>query len=239
MSRSGIAGAVLAVLVAAVCIRLGFWQLDRLEQRRERNAAQREALALPPLELTGDSLAAVAADPARFLYRRVRASGRYQPEEEVVLRGRSMGGRPGVHLLTPLRLESGASLLVLRGWAPSPDGATVELAPLRERAPRPVEGIVLLPPAEVENPRAREVDNALSLQRLDLATVQRRATSAVLPLYLQQLPTPADPELPARLPLPEMDDDGPHLGYAVQWFSFAAIALGGFLLLAWRRRRGR
>jgi cytochrome oxidase assembly protein ShyY1 len=47
--------------------------------------------------------------------------------------------------------------------------------------------------------------------------------------------TPA-PGAPVRLPLPSLDE-GPHFGYAIQWFLFALIALGGSGLMIWRDRR--
>ena len=44
---------------------------------------------------------------------------------------------------------------------------------------------------------------------------------------------------PARLSAPPFGDQGPHLNYAVQWFSFAAIALIGTPLVVRRQRRRR
>lgn len=236
--------AVLALLVAAVCVRLGFWQLDRLEQRRERNAVLRESLALPPLDLDARSLEAVRRDPERFRFRRVRLRGEYVRGAEVVLRGRSLGGRPGVHLLTPLRLAGTRwAVLVDRGWTASPDALTVDPRPLEEPGPREVEGILTPFPPGVEERRPLEQQvgerEVASIQRLDPAYIQTRLGAPLLPVaYVQQLPGGEPPPGVQRLPLPEMTE-GPHLGYAVQWFSFAAIAVGGLLVLAIRARRRR
>src|SRR5439155_18913889 len=71
VQRRDVAAVVSAVLVAAVCVRLGIWQLDRLHQRRARNAAWAARLALPPLTVTGST----PADSARE--RRVQARGVY------------------------------------------------------------------------------------------------------------------------------------------------------------------
>jgi cytochrome oxidase assembly protein ShyY1 len=56
-------------------------------------------------------------------------------------------------------------------------------------------------------------------------------------VWIQQT-DPVEGSLPERVPLPAVDDPGPHLPYAVQWYSFAAIALGGFVLLLRRSARG-
>src|SRR3989454_699726 len=114
LDRRDRVGLVVAFLVAAVCVRLGVWQLDRLHQRRERNATLLAARARPPLEVTGS----VSGDSARD--RRLQARGVYDYEHERLWRARSFEGVPGVDLVTPLRLADGSAGLVDRGWAPSP-----------------------------------------------------------------------------------------------------------------------
>src|SRR5207247_263910 len=108
-------GLVVALLVAAICVRLGVWQLDRLHERRQRNALLLAARARPPLEIDGS----LPADSARD--RRLVARGVYDYAHERLWHGRSYEGVPGVDLVTPLRLAGGAAVLVDRGWAPSPD----------------------------------------------------------------------------------------------------------------------
>jgi surfeit locus 1 family protein len=241
VTARGIAAALVVLVVAAVCVRLGFWQLDRLEQRRTRNAAAAEALALPPLELRGAELAAISREPERYVGRRARVVGIYDPAGETVLRGRSHAGRPGVHVVTPLLVEgSDTVVLVNRGWVPSPDGATVDLQPLREPGVHDIVGLLqLVPHAGAESaPTESEVSGArrTTYRRLDLATLEAQLPYPLLPLYVVQLPDASLPELPVRVPAPTLDE-GSHLSYAVQWFSFAAIAVIGFLVAVWRRVR--
>jgi surfeit locus 1 family protein len=236
----GVLAALLALTVAAVCVRLGFWQLDRLQQRRERNAALERALALPPLRLTGDSLAAVARDPTPYLRRRVVVRGVYDPAGEVVLRGRALEGRPGVHLVTPLRIEgTGRAVLVDRGWVPSADAATVDPRAYAQPGPRELRGI-LLPfpdPRYGTAPVATTVGGTpvVSYQRLDPRELQRGGPP-LLGAYVQRLPGGGEAGGPRPIPLPPLDE-GPHLGYAIQWFGFAAVAVGGLLAVALRRPR--
>ena len=208
MQRRDVVAVVSAVLVAAVCVRLGIWQVDRLAQRRARNAVLAARLALPPLELGGDG---VTADSAQ--QRRVVASGVYDFTAERTWVGRSFQGTPGVALITPLRLPDGSAVLVDRGWAPSPDAFHVDHTLYREPDTATVAGIALIPPRG----------------RGDVSVV------GFLP-FVVELETP-DPAagLPRRWPLPPMDN-GPHLSYAIQWFSFAVIALVGTAVLI---RRGR
>ena len=233
----GVVAAVLVLLVAAVCVRLGFWQLSRLEERRAVNAAVAAAAERPPLRLDPAGFAEAAADPGAQVWRRAVAEGRFLHDADQVLRGRSRDGRPGVWLATPLETAAG-SVMVLRGWVPSPDGTTLDAAALRTP-----EGEVRVAGALL--PLPREPDRGLPIpgrgtdttwRRLDAAVAAERAPGPVLPLYLQLLPGgAADAAYPAPEPLPALSE-GSHLGYAFQWFSFAAIAVAGFAIVAFRRR---
>ena len=209
MRRQDITLGVVAILVATVCVLLGRWQLNRLTQRRARNSVLATRLALPPLTVRRD----IGADSAR--QRRVVAHGVYDFSAERAWPGRSFQGTPGVALITPLRLADGSVVLVDRGWVPSPDAFHVDHALYREPDTATVTGIALIPP------RGRgDVDVA-----------------GFLPFVIQ-LETPEPPPnrgLPSRWPPPAFDD-GPHLSYAIQWFSFALIALVGTAVLI---RKGR
>ena len=209
MRRQDITLGVVAILVATVCVLLGRWQLNRLTQRRARNSVLAARLALPPLTVRRD----IGADSAR--QRRVVTHGVYDFSAERTWPGRSFQGTPGVALITPLRLADGSAVLVDRGWVPSPDAFHVDHALYREPDTATVTGIALIPP------RGRgDVDVA-----------------GFLPFVIQlETPEPpADRGLPRRWPSPAFDD-GPHLSYAIQWFSFALIALVGTAVLI---RKGR
>lgn len=207
MQRRDVTLAIVAVLVAALCVAAGIWQLDRLAQRRARNAGLAARLALPPLELR----AATSADSAR--QRRVVARGVYDFTAERTWPGRSFEGTPGVALITPLRLADGSAVLVDRGWVPSADAFHADHAAYREPDSASVAGIAFVPP------RGRgDVDPA-----------------GFLPFVLQQVTPEAARGLPRRWPAPAFDN-GPHLAYAIQWFSFAVIALVGTAVMI---RKGR
>ena len=188
LSRRDVLGAFVALVVAIVCVRLGFWQLDRLGQRRARNAILAARLTLPPLPVERGT----TPDSARN--RRLIARGVYDFGGELISPGKSFDGTPGVALLTPLRLADGSTVLVDRGWVPSPD--------------------------------ARHVDQTL-YRETDTATVEGIGTDGHDGTFiLRQTGIAAPRGLPRRWPAPALDN-GPHLGYAIQWFSFAVIIVVG------------
>src|SRR5690349_11891712 len=110
-----IAFTVFAVVVAGVCFRLAFWQLDRLEGRRYYNDLFRAAMTQAPAPV--ESVLA-APGSGSLTFRRVSATGRYDAAAETVLYGRPLDGRPGNHVLTPLVLPDGTAVIVDRGWVP-------------------------------------------------------------------------------------------------------------------------
>lgn len=212
-----ILGVVIAVTAVAGCIGLGVWQVHRLRWRRERNAAILARRMAPVVELAGQRGASV--DSLRE--RQVRAHGVYDFERERVWGARTWEGVPGVALLTPLRLADGSAIFVDRGWAPSVDAFHVDAARLREPDSATVLGLAFAAPRDRGDVDPRRLADSIPYP--------------VLPFVLLALPdTLADRRLPAglrRWPAPELSN-GPHLSYAIQWFSFAVIiAIGTWSLL--------
>jgi len=235
---------LLVMIVAVACIALGLWQLDRLGEVRENNARLAERLEAPPVDLA--SLTGGPVDDAALEFRSVTATGTYRHDEEVLQRNRSHAGQTGFHLLTPLELEDGEVVLVRRGWVPS----DLSQPPVAETAP-PTGTVTLTGVLErsVEQPGfgARDPDDG-QLERVfhtDTARLDRQIEGELFPMVLrleaQQPPLNDGPgDLPFAIASPELDEAN-HLSYALQWFSFAAIAVityGAWLFTRHRRRHG-
>jgi len=224
---------LLAVVLAAACIRLGFWQLSRLAQRRARNSVVSARLAEPIVPIT-----TLHADSFSVL-RRASISGTPDFDHEVVLAARSYQGSPGVYLFTPMRLAgTDTAILVNRGWIYAPDGASVDLSRWRETGTRFVGYVELLPRGLSNTPDGVLRRDARIARELNLVTVNSLLPYPVSSIYLlatEQDTTKPMAERVARLPAPTLDE-GPHLSYALQWFAFAAIALIGGAAVAIRGR---
>lgn len=235
----GVVAAVLVLMAAAVCVRLGFWQLDRRAERQARNALVRAAQAQPPLPLDARTFDAASADPAAYAWRPVVAQGTFHHAGDLLLRGRGREGRPGVHLVSPLVLADGRVVMVDRGWVPAADAASADADAFRTAGPVRVGGVLRPIRADADGglPAAGRSGADSTWRRIDLGAARARSPGAVLPLYLQRIPQPADgPSPPLAEPLPALSE-GNHLSYAVQWFSFATIAVVGLVILVRRGRR--
>ena len=217
-ARSRLPLAVAFIVVAAICARLGIWQVSRLRERRAANAVALRARAEPPLELRLNQ-----RPDATMLGRRVTAAGRYDQAHDVVLRGREYAGVPGVEIVSPLIMGDGkTAVLVDRGFVPAPDAVRVAADSFREPGAQTVEGFLLPIPSGSGAPMQHR--GKTTWARLDLAALRAALPYQVYPYSIQQLPDSTLPRFPRRQP-PAPLDDGPHLNYAIQWFSFALIAL--------------
>jgi surfeit locus 1 family protein len=220
---------LLVLVGTAVCIRLGIWQLDRLEQRRAFNAQYEAARAQPALVLPG----ALPPDIQEMEWRSIEVTGEYDFANQVAIRNQYYGNQYGYHLFTPLRFDDTA-ILVDRGWIPAEGNETPSdwrrydepgivrvIGQIRLGQAKPaIGGVADQLPAD--GSRLAIWNNA------DLARISHQMPYSVLPVFLQPAtdPNDTDPPIPAQ---PEIElTEGPHFGYALQWFTFAAILFFGY-----------
>lgn len=228
VKRGVLVGSIVVAIVALVCIRLGIWQLQRLEQRRTRNEATQERMREQPIPLS-----AMRADSAGLIFRRVVLNGYYDDPRTIIIAGRSLRGVPGVHVLTPLRIGDEA-VLVNRGWMPSADAARIEVDSIREPPAQNLNALVTPFPEDFGRPPSDDGFQRVWFQ-MNGERLRNQFPYRVLPAVVQILPHRSQPLYPIRLKPPEMDE-GPHLGYAIQWFSFAVIAIVGWSAVVLRRK---
>lgn len=226
-----VVGHLLCFTLVVLFVNLGFWQLRRLDERRERNdLIERRMEGVSSLEdVLGTDLA----------YRRVLVAGRWLAEETVLVRSRALEGRPGYHVVTPLQTAADV-LFVNRGFVPRAGGderqLLADMTPPGDETVR-IEG--LLRPTEQRGrfgPTDADGDTRV-VNRVDVPRLATRVDGDVVPgVFLQQTAPPPANGFPELLPLPETGD-GPHLSYAVQWFIFATVGAVGWPLLLRRTAR--
>jgi len=210
---------VIAVLLAALFVRLGLWQLDRRHERQARNA-----LITARLDSAEVDVAALPRDSATARFRRVRVTGIADYEHELIYAARSYRGSPGVNFLTPIRIAGkDTAVIVNRGWVYAPDGVTVDEAKWRERDSTFTGYAEELP----STAGASYATRPRVIARLSYDAVSKAVPYPVAPVYVVVLGDSAiAPDRLARLTVPPLGE-GPHLNYAIQWFAFALIALAG------------
>jgi surfeit locus 1 family protein len=220
----------LIITVAVGTIGLGIWQLNRHAKRQQMNNLMMVRMGSVAEELSQEDL---FRDQA--VYQRVRVSGVFDHENQVLVKNRSYSGRPGFHLVTPLKLDGESGILVNRGWIPLEEIEPGTLARYRTSGSIMVEGIVL--PSQQEPGLSFLADPTLSIEQprlnewlvLAVGRIQKQVLYPLSPHFLQLTTELGNP---SPIPLDEpVIDSGPHLGYAIQRFAFTLIAIiGGFVL---------
>jgi len=247
--RRTLAALLLLGVAVAILASLGAWQLRRADERRAILATIQAGRSQAPLMLTP------ATAPGELnAWRPAQANGQWLDQYSVLLDNRNQDGKPGYWLATPLLLDPArhSAVLVLRGWLPrarpgqpmpalpatpgGPRSVTGELSP---RVPRLFELWSFGGAGQGRLPATLPLDGGAvpQVQNLELPAYAQATGLALLPAVLMQ--TRGDDALVRDWPQPSVDYNQ-NQGYALQWFSFAAIAAIAWLAVAWRSlRRGR
>ncbi|MEP6296512.1 MAG: SURF1 family protein [Ilumatobacter sp.] len=228
------------VVVAGITAMMfaGFWQLDRLSERKEFNARVIERSQTEPSSLRSVLSriedGSLTPDEAEWLP--VVVDGTYLPDQ-VLNFNKSQGGRAGDNVLTAAVTDDGDTVIVNRGFIPL--GIDVPAAPATAVRGR---GYVRL--SEVrERGGVTDTDDGeplTEIRRVDLERLARQFPGAVAPVYVQLIAS--DPPIavgdPEPVVLPELSN-GPHLSYAIQWFTFSLAVVVGWVLAVRRSLKTR
>jgi surfeit locus 1 family protein len=221
---------ILVIIAALVMIRLGIWQLDRLAGRRAFNEQVHSQINQPPLPLTDD---VVSGDVETLEFRTVQIKGEYDLANTLVLGNQVWDDQIGVHLLTPLKIAgTETAILVDRGWVPFEDWRNRNLNAYVETGAVRVDCMLRVTQTKLG---LRDcLDETAGEAPFQVWCLAFDGIAGYLPydllsLYLIQAPDGEQAAPPYRA-IPQFKiTEGPHLGYVVQWFTFAAI-----LLICWQ-----
>jgi surfeit locus 1 family protein len=220
---------IAALIVCWVALSLGFWQLDRMQQKID--LAQDIALLA--------NAKAWSLDEVK--HHRMIAKGTYWAEKSIWLENRphpqgrdpQTGVSTGFYVMTPLVLENSQIILwVNRGWAPR-DGLN------REKLPEistpsgvvQIEGLVFEHPARVMSMGMSGVsaETQKIQQNLDIQKQSHMLGMKNLPFILRESASSVRDGLQRNWPLMQTGVEK-HQGYAFQWFSLAVLTIIFWLL---------
>ncbi len=219
--RPALPTTVVTLLLLPLFTALGFWQLERAEQKRAL-VEHYEARSLdPPLHLDG-----AQRDPEEMRNRRIRASGHYDAERQLLVDNRIYQSRPGYHVLTAFRLAGeNAAVLVNRGWVPLGNSRTQlpDIGVAQDL--RTIGGSVHMPsapPLALGESGDRAPGWPKVIQWVDYPALERRLETALLPFLVRLSPEDSDGYVREWSPHHGTPPEKHH-AYAVQWFGFAVL----------------
>ena len=218
---------IIALGLVLLCIWAANWQYTRGVDRHARNNVIEERIVQSPIELSARD-----ADPVNNEWQSVNVNGRFDSNQQILLRNRYSEGKYGYEVLTLFTSNSGEKFWVDRGWVQAGAPATT-----------PPE-VTKVPEADVSITGRFRLDS--SLPRGSFFALPGDGQGLVSELNAQsQLDTEkfyidllsgSDPLLTPAVPaqLPPLSD-GPHMAYALQWLFFGGLIVYGRILI--RRTR--
>lgn len=226
LSGAWIGGFVFCIIFAIATVFLGNWQMDRRMDKVDEINTIVDNYDIEPVSYA--EAAGVFTDfDEQQKWTPVVVEGEYLEEDTLVARNRPRAGRPGFEVLVPFVTDSGDRIMVDRGWLPLGADAS---AP--EAVPAPPEGqteiIIRAVPGEVSVDRGAPQGQVASI---NLASIndQLQYDIADEAYGLMAAESPAPAEAPRQMPEPQRDE-GPHLSYSMQWFTFGLMA---FVVWGW------
>jgi len=228
---------LLTAAMLPVLLGLGFWQVERLEWKRDLIANMTERMAADPVAVP-DPESWAALDAAALEYLRVTLTGHFLHEHELHYFTQDEAGTPGYAVITPLVLANGADSIVLvdRGFVP------VAMKAPEARGERPSEGEVSLV-GVLRTPRPRGTFDGADdparnvwMVRDPLVMGTQLGLGPVAPFIVEAEPGPMSGPWP-RAGRTRVDLPNNHLDYALTWFGLAAALIAIYLI--YHRSQGR
>ena len=221
---------VVAVVVIAVMVQLGNWQLSRAREKESRQEK---------LDVLSQSTCGLAtSEPVKledFQYRKTEAHGTYLPKDTVYLDNKIYRGAAGYHIITPLRIgTSSMHVLINRGWvAADRDRSKLPDVPIPEW-PVDVSGIATTATQKTLE-LSKEMVSGQVWENLDLERYRDMTGLQLQPVMILQQNDVND-GLVREWARPDLGI-GKNLGYAFQWFAMASAVLIIYLVLSVKRER--
>ncbi len=214
---------LMAVLTIPLFVALGFWQLQRAEQKQGLNDLRQNRTQDEIIKLDG-----TAPDDAESLrYRRVRIEGIYDGAHQFLIDNQIQGGAAGFHVLTPFRLRgSDKAILVNRGWIPlGSDRQALPDIGLPPDAGESLTGMIDLMHRVGFQLSGADTPTAGWPSLVQVPNPDRLAERLGYPLlpYQVLLSPEATAGFSRKWQVSQLDP-GKNRGYALQWFLFAAVA---------------
>jgi surfeit locus 1 family protein len=219
--RPGLWPTLVTLLLLPMLVGLGLWQLERAAWKQGLVDVHEASTQLAPVGL--DWLLE-SGEPATF--RPVRLRGQYDLAHQLLLDNRTYRGHAGYHVLTPLQLADGQSVvLVNRGWVPTGlDRAVLPELP-GPAGPVVIEAVTSLPPEKLfrlGDVEERNEDWPKVVQQRDLARLEQLLGTRLLPVILLLDESNEHGFVREWQPVYGVTPDK-HRAYAMQWFTLALV----------------
>jgi surfeit locus 1 family protein len=198
-------------------VALGYWQVERLEWKTDLIQQMTNRADQAPAPLPNG-----LSDPKNLRFMPVKLTGQWVPDATIVLRPRTLDGRAGGHIATPLKLRDGRVVMVNRGWIADEKISNHEIN-LPMAGPVTVMGVIRLwpddKPAFVPDNRPHQG----GWHWWDQRKLQEMMDINLAPVLIYQTGQDVSKNIIPHDPAPDLPNN--HRNYAIFWFTMAGITL--------------
>ncbi len=230
-SLKWIIATIVVVFATLVMVRLGFWQLDRLKWRQAFNAHYLAEISADPIYLND------GIDENQLLdmeYRQAVVKGKYLFDEEIYLNNQVFNNQPGYFVFTPFLIDGqDKAIFVNRGWLPLDSFTNQEIEWDKQDGIETLQGKIRI---DIKEPdfkknigQENEQGKIIFWNFINLNRADQQIREDLLPVYLDLTEETQSSQIYPVIVENEIEiTQGPHLGYAIQWFFFALLLGGGY-----------
>ncbi|MBT9614474.1 MAG: SURF1 family protein [Burkholderiales bacterium] len=221
---------VAALVVVALATSAGIWQTNRAQFKRDLQARYDAQVKSAPVALPGSLV-----DAEAFRFRRISVTGQFDPAHEILLDNRVLNGKPGYHVVTPLKMDSAERyVLVDRGWVARGVDRTL-LPEIRTPLGKIVIEGIAVPPSNKYLELSTQTVEGKVWQNLNMKRMADLLRYPVQPVVITQLNDNGD-GLMRRWNRPDVGIEK-HVGYAFQWFALAVATIVIYGVMYAKRRK--
>lgn len=232
--KPGLLTTIIALVFLVILVRLGIWQLDRAEEKRQIIANQQAKMSMPPVNLTR-----AVQDYEALAFRRIEVQGTFDSKYQMFIDNKIHKGKAGYYVVTPMKLsELDSYVLVNRGWvAMNPDR---QILPNIDTTNEPVTltGLIKTDPKDVADLGSANRSNQgwpAVVRYVDFQQFQQE-TGLKLQPFLFLLDKSADHGFVREWKFVNLPPEK-STSYAVTWFTLATVLLIIYIVVNTKRVR--
>lgn len=233
--KPGLIPTIVFLLILPVLLRLGFWQLERAEEKQNLITAFEQRNAAGPVNLNHNNILGAESN-----YRDAVVTGEYNISKQIFIDNKIHKGQTGVHVVTPLKIKnSDYSVLVNRGW--------VAMAKDRSRLPEiktPTTELFLKGKVKISDKAPFTVGEQFQsnkewpalIQWINFADIEKKSGLKILPYIF--LLDEDEASGYARGWTAVVSQPEKSLSYAVQWFALAFALIVIYIVVNLKKVEG-
>ena len=230
---------LLTLLFFILFVSLGFWQIDRAEQKRSQHSFFEKRQIKEAVNLDHDTIKTVGI--VDLVWRKVNATGNFLEQHQILLDNQVHAGQAGYYVYTPFRLEDSEDIiLVNRGWVSTNNDRNLSPRLIMTKGMISINGVIKEEPRTgllLTKEHVEKLSETITrVQRLTIAEVSDITRIKLLPFIMRL--SPESKHGYTKKQQPHNSGENVHMGYAYQWFAFAIMLLAIYLIINIEKRNG-